>query len=187
MTLGKSLHHFSVTPLSWVIIKGTFYLTNPIDLWIHKSLLSHFQSYLHLQLSNRNICIWMDIHGRCKESGEFPALFLLEITTAATGVSLPLWEIEDKKPRGSSSLGKASFAWGRRSLAPTLDELALLRTVYCGALNSTQVDRPSRNEQQRKKESFILVSSKLGQRRGSFFKQLCEEQKCSHQRHCVWS
>lgn len=101
MTLGKSLHHFSMPLLSWA-----FYLTSPVDLWIHESLLSVTFKAIYT-FSSQEEHMYLD--GRCKESGKFPALCLPEITTAATGVSLPLWEVEDKKPQGQWLPGESQL------------------------------------------------------------------------------
>ena len=80
----------------------------------------HFQGYLHLQLPDRNICIWMGTHGRCGDGREFPALCLLEITAAATGAWLSLWEVEDEHPWGQRLLGESQLPGRRSSLSLTL-------------------------------------------------------------------
>lgn len=95
--------------------KSTIDLTDSVSLGIHRSL-SHFQSYLHLQLPNKNICIWMPMGGGRRAGSA--QLCLLEITTAVTGAVGSLQEVEDeslltaapcgeqvreKRPRGSSS------------------------------------------------------------------------------------
>lgn len=139
MTLGKSSHHFSVTLVSW-IIKGAFYLTNPVKLWTHKSLLS--------KLFTPSACKQEPMHwdghpwetrGRRGVSSLMPpgnhnschwglALFLGRRGWKSQGQLLPgesQLPVREKKPWSYSYF--------------TLDGLALLKTQVSSAPNSTQV------------------------------------------------
>ena len=141
MTLGKSPHHFSVTPLSWVI-KGTFYLTNPVNLWIHKSLLS--LSKLFTPPASKQKHMHLDGHPwEIREGWQSPALCLLEITTAAVALGCLSGKWRMKFPGDSSSSGESSCQWGEAVLVLPLFPSRWTSSAQAwsnsGAPNSTQV------------------------------------------------
>ena len=157
-TLGKSAHHFSVIPFSW-LLKGEFSLILSICGSI--SLCSQSLSKLFTpSVSKQNICIWMGTHRRCKKD-EGSSVAPGNHNSCHWGSALSLWEVEDEIfPGISCSLGNPAASdekqpWSYFYL--TLDELALLRP---GITWVPQIPlRSSRNEEYSKQALFYPIET----------------------------
>lgn len=140
-TLGKSAHHFSVTPLSWML-KGEFSLILSICKSIN--LCSQSLSKQFTPSVSKHEHMHLDGHPTGDARRMRVALWLLEFITAATGAQLSLfgkWRM--KFPRISCSLGKYSCQWWETALVLLLSYPRWTSSAQAwnnmGAPNSTQV------------------------------------------------
>lgn len=146
MTLGKSPHHFSVTPLSCVI-KGTFYLTNPVNLSICKSLLSvTFKTIYTFGFQTETYAFGWTPMGNARRVGS-PQLCVSWKPQQLQWVLVFFSEVEDENPQGQQFPGESQLPVREKQPWSHPGWTSAMQDWHdSSASNSTQVYGSSRTE-----------------------------------------
>ena len=165
-TLGKSAHHFSVTPLSWVL-KGEFSLI--LSICESTSLCSQSLSKLFTPSVSKQAHIHLDGHPHQCENDEGGSVAPGNHNSCHWGSAFSLgsggWNSPGSAtPWGNPAASDEKQPWSYPYL--TLDELALLRPgiTWVSQIPLRYTLRPSRNEEYSKQALFYPIET--GEQKG---------------------